>query len=98
MRLTRRPCPTCKDDTLHKGGLCLTCSHVTAAPIDTRLAKRKARIATLIGRRGKVAALNQLDTERRRHEFQAMQERVALGVRHRDRPTWPGKTGGSTAK
>jgi hypothetical protein len=63
MRLTRRPCATCKEDTLHMGPKCNTCGAIQPDHGLSREAKMKARYSRYVQKFGFVGASNKLNAE-----------------------------------
>lgn len=63
MKLSRRPCTTCKDDTLHTGLKCNVCGTMQPDNRLTRDAKMKARFTRYVKKYGHVVGANKLHHE-----------------------------------
>ena len=48
MKLSRQPCPTCKEDTLHRVMQCIACGHVNLSPAEQRRNARRVHACRVI--------------------------------------------------
>lgn len=83
---SRRPCETCKEDTLHLAGKCRVCGTIAVNASDLSSARMKAKMADLTAKHGSLGARQILCNEREDRERQRNWAMKRDGQRSKDLP------------
>lgn len=86
-KMSRIPCETCKEDTLHVGHKCVGCGAIFVSPLSKGWEKYKAHQRKLFHFHGSGGGLEILHAQQNNREYQKMMERKARGELKADLPS-----------
>jgi hypothetical protein len=85
-KLSRIPCETCKEETLHVGHKCSCCGAIFVSPLSKGWEKYKAHQRKLFVINGARRGLEILHAQQNHREYDKMMERKARGELKADLP------------